>query len=388
MNLPKILVILGRSGGGYVDKDVFGLVPGFSTIYAGHEAETPRRSQNRSGKVGLRYFPIAPPRWDPAGLLTPILGIQRLIEEIRPAVVVTFELHSIATYQIEHSPKRSTFFHVVQTYETTMRERSLWGAFPLTKLLAESNSSGPDLFLAPSGRSHDMLTDSGVDPSRILSLPLGVYPEEFDRPSNAHKNETSTVLFIGALRKNKGLVTLISALDGVWSADEGAHRLVVAGSGPLNDWLERASKTRRWLRFEQNVSETRKGTLLGDATIFVYPSEDVRVLGRVRWEEQGALSIIEAMMSALPIVATDSGTIREIVPEANPVVPQASPRHLGKAIQGLLADPDRMRRCSNVNLNQARLKFDIRENARGLARALGSRASATILESSSSGRTA
>lgn len=372
MDLPKILVILPRSGGGYVDKDVFGLIPGFSTLYAGHDAETPRRVRNQNGFMGLRYLSMSALHWDAAGLLSPVLEVERLLEKTRPTVVVTFEVQSVVTYQIEHSRNRPKFYHIVQAYETAAQDRGLWGIFPPTKILATRNSRGPDLFLAPSSRTLEMLTRSKVDLSRILEIPLGVYQEDFNPAGNIRKAGVETLLFLGALRRNKGLVTLISALDRIWPRDESSHRLVIAGSGPLSTWISRMSKARSWLEFENDVSDDRKRTLLGEATIFVYPSEDIRFLGRVRWEEQGAIAILEAMTFGLPVVSADSGAIREILPPENPIVAQASPESLARKIQQLLSDSEWRRRCSDANLRAARERFDIREHGRRLGQVLAS----------------
>lgn len=371
--LPRILVILPRFTGAYVDKEIFGLIPGFDTFYASGESNLFQQTPARTKVVPVRSTGIPRSLGDAAGILGRVHDVKRLIERVRPAVIVTFELHSIVTWQVARYRAGLRFLHVVQAYETTHPNRGLWGAFPPTRFLAVRNSTRPDLFLAPSTLTCNMLTALGVSRSKILVLPLSVYSEQFDPALVTLKSHLEVLLYLGALRENKGLLTLVAALDLLWGHGSQSHQLVIAGSGPLADWVREQSADRAWLRFEGRVSESEKVKLLGEATLFVYPSEDTRLLGFTRWEEQGALSVVEAMMSGLPIVCTNSGAMSEIVPNENPIVPQKSPEDLRRAIERLLADPERIRRCSALNLGRARSYFDIRRNAQLLGKAIESR---------------
>ncbi|GAC1446908.1 MAG: GT4 family glycosyltransferase PelF [Vulcanimicrobiaceae bacterium] len=59
-------------------------------------------------------------------------------------------------------------------------------------------------------------------------------------------------------------------------------------------------------------------------------------------------TIIEAMMSAKPVVATDVGGIREAVDRYGYVVPPKNPQRFGNAIAALLADPDGTKRMGQA----------------------------------------
>jgi glycosyltransferase involved in cell wall biosynthesis len=54
-------------------------------------------------------------------------------------------------------------------------------------------------------------------------------------------------------------------------------------------------------------------------------------------------ALLEGMSSGLPAVATDAGSIREVVDEGRDglIVPQRQPEALADAIEALLADPAR-----------------------------------------------
>lgn len=367
---PTMLVILPKFAGHYLEKEVFGLVPGFRTIFAAGERELGEPWETNPERVTLNYFHGVGAVGDSVGLLARARNLDQLIESTTPRVVVTFELHSLITHQVECCRDRVRFKHVVQTYETAGPGRGLWSLFPPTRVLGCLNVDGPDLFIAPSILSRDVLVSMGVASSRVLLLPLGVFPEVFKPALESPKEDPAVVLYVGALRENKGLRALISGLDLVWRDRTSDRRLVMAGAGPLTDWVRAQAQTHHWIRFEGKVSQEEKVKLLGGATVFVYPSEDIRFLGRVRWEEQGAMSVLEAMMSGLPVVATDCGAMKELIPAENPIVPQRSPRELGTAIESLLSDRERVGRCRLVNRERAVARFDIHGSARALGVAL------------------
>lgn len=82
--------------------------------------------------------------------------------------------------------------------------------------------------------------------------------------------------------------------------------------------------------------------------LFVLPS----------WEESVPLSIVEAMLAELPVVATDVGGISELVtPNTGLLVAAGDPSALAGAIGELLADPDRMRRLGRAGRIRALRSF-------------------------------
>ncbi|HZY91831.1 MAG TPA: glycosyltransferase family 4 protein [Thermoplasmata archaeon] len=367
---PRILVILPQASNYYVDREVFRLVPSHEAVYATDSPEILSRFREPSEAVAIRFH--GPPRalGNSAGALSRVHKICDLLSRIQPAVVVTFEVYSVTTDQVARLRKRFGYAHVVASYETTSPTRGLWGVFPVTRLLANRTASHADLFLAPSGKTRTCLLRVGAPPSRILPLRLGVFSSEFESARNMTKSSPRTILYLGALRRNKGLITLISGLDRIWSRDHMEDRLVIAGSGPLKGWLEEQAESRCWLRMEGPVSESRKVELMGGATLFVYPSEDVHLFGFDRWEEQGALSVIEAMVAGLPVLGTDSGALPELVPQGNRIVSQRSPDGLALAIRELLGDINSLNELGRRNSVYAGRVFDIQRNASRLGEAI------------------
>jgi colanic acid/amylovoran biosynthesis glycosyltransferase len=73
-------------------------------------------------------------------------------------------------------------------------------------------------------------------------------------------------------------------------------------------------------------------------------------------------SLLEAMATGLPAVATDAGSITEVIEDAcdGVIVPQRDGEALGKAIAGLLGNPQRRRRMAEQAADKIRRCFDIR----------------------------
>ncbi len=78
----------------------------------------------------------------------------------------------------------------------------------------------------------------------------------------------------------------------------------------------------------------------------------------VRAEAQG-LSLMEALATGLPAIASDVGGVPDVVRDAQTgiLVPPGDPRALGAAILELLDDPERRRTMSRAAVGDARLRF-------------------------------
>jgi glycosyltransferase involved in cell wall biosynthesis len=367
---PRILVILPRGQGPYVDRELYRLVPGFEAVYASEEPQIGTLFRVPAQVVRIRYAGFPRSFGTLGAALSRVHHLEQLLDEIRPAVVVTFELFTRTTDQVSRARARFGFLHVVTAYETTDRASGLWGRFPWTRILAGRNAPRVDLVVAASRRTEAALVKLGVPPGKMVRIRPSVFASEFSETDGGRRAGPPTILYVGALRKNKGLPTLIAALDSLHADNTRPERLVIAGSGPLAGWIQQQALQRDWLRFEGPVDERRKAALLAEASVFVYPSEDIRLWGLTRWEEQGALSVVEAMMSGLPIVCSDSGALPEIVLADNFRFPQRSRAGLAQALDRALRDLPATHEIGHRNRARAEREFDLPKNAVLLGQAL------------------
>ena len=86
----------------------------------------------------------------------------------------------------------------------------------------------------------------------------------------------------------------------------------------------------------------------------MYPSEDVKLFGFWRWEEQGALSAIEAMAHGLPVIGTDSGSLPEIIRDPRVIVSQKNSFLLASKMKMLMDDKNLRREIGKNNLGWTR----------------------------------
>jgi glycosyltransferase involved in cell wall biosynthesis len=141
-----------------------------------------------------------------------------------------------------------------------------------------------------------------------------------------------TVLFLGRLVPIKGADVLVDAA--AFGAD---LTIVIAGDGPERAALERRARARGVdVRFLGAVDGRRRAELLAACDVVAVPS---RVLGDGRHEGMPTV-VIEAMSSGVPVVATASGGIPEVVRdgESGLLVPPDDPGALASAIARLRAD--------------------------------------------------
>jgi glycosyltransferase involved in cell wall biosynthesis len=131
---------------------------------------------------------------------------------------------------------------------------------------------------------------------------------------------------LGRLDPEKGFETLVRALPHL------AAKAVIVGDGPDRHRLERlAQELGVDDRFVVTGWQENARRYLRSFTIFCLPSRS----------ESFPLTIVEAMLAELPVVATDVGSVSEAVRngETGFLIRPDDPQALAKALAGLLDDP-------------------------------------------------
>ena len=185
----------------------------------------------------------------------------------------------------------------------------------------------------------DIIRYDGVDPSRVVVIPNGVDPGRFDIPVTRvearEKLGIPTGRFlvgtVGRLEEQKGLQYLLEAIRILRGGGKEAFLLVV-GSG----------------REEARLQEQASRDGIGDAVFFLGARRDVAELYRAMdvfalsslWEG-GPITLIEAMASGLPVVATPVGIVPEVVRDGvnGFLVPLRDPAMLAEALWRVREDP-------------------------------------------------
>jgi len=188
--------------------------------------------------------------------------------------------------------------------------------------------------------------------AQVAFVPNGIHLDRFEGPAERDGRPDRPVRIgtVGALRAEKNLPRLLRAVAVV--ARDHAVELHVVGDGPQRDQLE--AETRRLglgdrVRFHGHVA--RPETVLATLDIFALASDT----------EQMPLTLLEAMAAGLPVVATDVGDVRTLVPRdsAAGVVPATDEAAFARALAALVAAPARRRDLGAGNRAHARRHFGL-----------------------------
>ncbi|ROZ77467.1 glycosyltransferase [Ramlibacter sp. WS9] len=224
----------------------------------------------------------------------------------------------------------------VVTYQSDIvRQKFLLRAYtPLMNHFLES----ADIVVATSPQYRDSSPVLGRLKSEVRVIPNGIDESTYPQPSPERVAEWRArvgegfFLFVGVLRYYKGLDTLLQAAQGF------AGQIVIAGSGPEEAALQQHAARERLdnVRFLGSVTDEDKMCLLQLSRGFVFPS-DLR-------SEAFGMSLVEAAMSARPMVSCEIGTGTSFINVDGVTgwtVPPRDPQALRDAMHRLQDEPAR-----------------------------------------------
>ncbi|HRY60848.1 MAG TPA: glycosyltransferase family 4 protein [Candidatus Fermentibacter sp.] len=196
-------------------------------------------------------------------------------------------------------------------------------------------------FVAISESTKRDLERRGIPGGDISVSPCGIDLDEYaPSPSGAH--DPRTILYVGRLKRYKGVQTLIEALSIL--RDRGSDAVLrVVGTGDFREELERLAD-RLGLQdrvvFTGFVPGESKLAELRNACVAALPSE----------KEGWGLTVIEANACGTPVVASDSDGLRDSVRngETGILVPHGDPEALAGALSAVLSDPGLRARLSEA----------------------------------------
>lgn len=191
--------------------------------------------------------------------------------------------------------------------DTVVDTAAKFYTFSLGKLILESYDRVTTLF----GQLADDIKRLGIEKQKIRVIPNGVNVKQFSKNKNKAyeirkkwiKNDDKIVLFVGRLVKVKRVDWLIRIANILMS--EGIRfRLIIVGEGSFRKYFEEIAKS-----LDSNVIFT--GKIPYDKIAAFYSIADVFLLPSL--SEGLPTVLLEAAASELPIVATNTGGISEIV---------------------------------------------------------------------------
>ncbi len=208
-----------------------------------------------------------------------------------------------------------------------------------------------DHMICNSQALYDIFCGMGVPAQRLSFISNGVDTDWFMPGDEAYAQRKPLVVCVGRLVEDKDHMTLLRAFELVCQEIPDA-RLRLVGDGPE----------------EQNIRAFVDASSLLRQAIVIHPGcTDVRphyreaalfALSSVREGQPNVL--LEAMASALPVVATDVGGIPGLVihEETGMLSPAGDARMLASHMISLLGDPDKARRMGEAGRIRVQESFD------------------------------
>jgi glycosyltransferase involved in cell wall biosynthesis len=182
----------------------------------------------------------------------------------------------------------------------------------------------------------------GLDFASSEVIHGGVRVDQFHRPLETRPpaGDRLRILYVGQLTQDRGLHTLIEALDRLDPAVRSRVELTVVGEGQA--------------AYERQVKQQAAALRMGDGVTFlgkiqhdempqVYARHDLLVFPSMR-DEGLPLTLVEAMLAGCAVVTTGSGGAMEVARAADlPLFPQGDAGALGGLLTVLSAHPQKMR---------------------------------------------
>jgi glycosyltransferase involved in cell wall biosynthesis len=163
-----------------------------------------------------------------------------------------------------------------------------------------------------------------------------------------------SILYMSKIEYQKGAFDVVEAISEVVKYHNHID-FIFAGDGPDLKKLKLIcceNGCEEFIKFLGHVKDQRKITFLANGDIFLFPSH---------YQEGMPYALLEAMAAGLPVIATNTGGIPEIISHNKNglLVPLGQPDQLADAIFHLLKHPRKRKTFGKVNRQKAMSEFDI-----------------------------
>ncbi len=183
-------------------------------------------------------------------------------------------------------------------------------------------------------------------PGAATLIPLGVDTQRFSPGPEGPAGEVPVIGYVGRLEPHKGVHVLLEAVARLDRAT-----LRVAGAGPEEEALRaRVAELRIGDRVELvgSVGQDQLPDFYRGLDVLAVPS-----LPTPAWLEQFGRVVVEAMACGVPVVASDTGALPDVVGDAGLLVPPGDPEALATALKSVLEDDATRGELSRRGVEQA-----------------------------------
>jgi glycosyltransferase involved in cell wall biosynthesis len=295
---------------------------------------------------GMELIPLAP-RMEMD--LSAAWRLSRIIKELKPEIIHAHDPHGVAMAALALSMSTQLVkppLVASRRVDFRLKDNSLsrWKYRQVDCFICASEAIRQMLMADGIPEARAVTVHEGIDLDRVEAAPAAKLHEELWLPHQA-----PIVGNVAALVPHKGQRHLIEAAALVVRQVPDA-RFVIAGEGELRPSLERQIK-------EHHLEKHVFLTGFRPDVLSLHKSFDIFVMSSVT--EGLGTSLLDAMASGKPIVATRAGGIPEVVVdgETGILVPPRDHRAMADALISLLTDPALRHRMGDAGLKLARRRF-------------------------------
>jgi phosphatidylinositol alpha-1,6-mannosyltransferase len=253
------------------------------------------------------------------------------------------EPHLLTTFLIALVTKLAGMNYICFTWQNVAPGKRLRGlklhlSLILTKVILHLS----DGVICGNGKAQEII--SSLSRAKTIVAPIaGIDVDKFRPVPGRVQTGNLTILFYGALDYRKGIDILIRAFAEIRGRFD-ACKLLIVGAGPEKDNLKKLAGSLdlgERIEFRDWVKNEELPEIIRGSSVFVYPS---RPAGG--WEEQFGYAIAEASACGLPVVATKSGSIDEVVVDGKSgiLIRPNDAADLAGALERLLLDTEERRK--------------------------------------------
>jgi glycosyltransferase involved in cell wall biosynthesis len=203
---------------------------------------------------------------------------------------------------------------------------------------------GVDLLTAPSRFMRDSFIEAGVSEKHIIKVPNGMDPNLFSKnpplvpPYWRRGEDKLRIGYIGSLIPSKGLHLLIEACAKLpqdkFTLDIYGAAVPYDGFPNYENDLLRKGASLSNVRFHGKYSNREVGKILTSLDVVVLPS---------LWQENAPLTIEEAFLAKVPVVAAGWGGMKERIAEGGGILFKPGDKNsLVDTLRHLIEHPDEM----------------------------------------------
>lgn len=256
---------------------------------------------------------------------------RELIRQVKPSLV---HLHTFNVFtDWREIPRLAPLgAPIIQSIHNVRPQERILPDLAESWLLRRAYSAVDHLIVAHQRLADWLVDDFSIEPAKISVVPLPVLPDEFIFGTPSSIDGTTTFLFFGTLRRNKGIRIYLDAIADLRAEDN--LRFVFAGRGDSESEaaiLEASRADPRIVAEIGYVEKARKAQLYAEADVVVLPYLELPA-------QSGVLK--DACAAGRPVLGTDVGAlgpaIREegvgwVIPSADVVALQNALRQIADA---------------------------------------------------------